>query len=346
MRKKLVSIVVFLILAISIAIGNINAIGQVSVEFMVKNVWWGTYQNRVTPEPGDKDVPLTVVIQQKSSLYLRGVVGYLNLTEYFRDSQDNDNVSTADGIAIETDNEAKDIIPFGSFYMTFYLDISENATKGEYTFNLRITGYAYNNTSYYEIIPADLTITVMIPNRAPEIKDRSPDSNTVTVYLNETQTFSVDASDPDGDKVTLEIDWYINGKKVYTGDKLPGDMIKPGDVITCKARPFDGSLYGSYRASMNSAVVQNTPPKFISKPGRFEGKVFKMPIVVQDPDGDSVSIKILKAPTGSIVRNDTFFFEYKGDTSATFPVVIEARDSWGGVAKMNFTIKVKKKKTE
>ena len=155
-----------------------------------------------------------------------------------------------------------------------------------------------------------------------------------------------EASDPDGDKVTLDIDWYINGKKVYTGDKLPGDMIKPGDVITCKARPFDGSLYGSYRASMNSAVVQNTPPKFVSKPGRFDGKVFKMPIVVHDPDGDSVSIKILKAPSGSVVRNDTFFFEYKGDTAAAFPVVIEARDSWGGVAKMNFAIKVKKKKTE
>ena len=214
-RRKLVSLAAVLLIVAPIILSNVNALTQVPVGFQVRNVWWGTYQNQITPEPGDKNVPLTVVIRQQSELYLRGVAGYLNLTEYFRDSYDNDNVSSADAVAIETDNDAGDIIPFGSFYFTFYLDISENATKGEYLLNLRITGYAYNNTSYYEIMPTDLTIKVIIDNRPPEVRDKNPDSNTVTVYLNETETFSVDADDPDGD--SLNYKWLLDDNVVLSG---------------------------------------------------------------------------------------------------------------------------------
>ncbi len=332
MRKKLVSIVVFSILVASIAIGNINAIGQVSVEFMVKNVWWGTYQNRVTPEPGDKNVPLTVVIQQKSSLYLRGVVGYLNLTEYFRDSQDNDNVSTADGIAIETDNEAKDIIPFGSFYMTFYLDISENATKGEYTFNLRITGYAYNNTSYYEIIPVDLTITVIIPNRAPEVKDRDPDSNTVTVYLNETQTFSVDASDPDGNSLTYR--WLLDDVEVLVGPDANEYVFNASEhgrgtyTLEVEVRDEEDKTTVSWTVDVPNRApeVKDSSPSD-SSVSIYAGDNRTFSVYAEDPDGDNITYTWYldgeKVLSGNNATNYTYYANESDVGTHTLRVVID-----------------------
>ena len=132
-------------------VGPVNSIPTVDVEFTVVKVYWGTIDTTLSPEPGDRNVPLTIVIQQHSDYYLRGIVGYLNLSEYFRDSVSKGNVSSAQGIAIERENDTGDVIPYGSFYLTFTLDISEEANKGTYSLNLRLTYYAINSSGYYQL---------------------------------------------------------------------------------------------------------------------------------------------------------------------------------------------------
>ena len=188
---------------------------SVSVEFLVEDVYWGTYGNPMSPEPGDRNVPLTVVIQQNSPYYLRGIIGYLYLPPGFIDSHSETNVSKASGIAIETDNDAHDIIPYGSFYLTFYLNLNNSLTKGTYNMTLNITYYVINNTIFLEGEPQIIRISVIIPNRAPEIYTVEPSNARVAVYAGDNKTFYIEAKDPDNDSLTYT--WYLDGEKVGEG---------------------------------------------------------------------------------------------------------------------------------
>lgn len=345
MRRERASVIAILVLMMISAIYGLVSILEVSVEFTVKNIWWGTYQNRVTPQPGGQNVPLTVVIQQGSGFYLRGVVGYLNLTEHFRDSVDKDKVATADGVAIETDNQARDIIPYGSFYMTFYLDISESATKGEYQLNLRITGYAYNSTGYYRIIPKDLAIKIVIPNRAPVIEQRDPESSTVTVYLNETRTFSVRASDPDGDELSYR--WLLNNVEVLIGSN---------------EYTFNASAYGrgryTLRAEVSDGTDKTTTSWTVSVPNRApevreysptdsqvsiyvgDNRTFK--IYADDPDGDNITYTWYLDGRKVLSGSNATSYNYLATESdvGTHTLSVVASDSYGATSRLTWTIAV------
>ncbi|MEM2222682.1 MAG: PKD domain-containing protein [Candidatus Korarchaeota archaeon] len=345
MRERQVSAAAFLILIVFMIVGNTASAPQVSVEFMVKTIKWGTYQTDVTPQPGSKNVPLTIIVQQRSSLYLRGVIGYLNLTEYFKDSKDKDNVATADGIAIETDNEARDIIPYGSFYMTFYLDISDAASKGEYQLNLRITGYAYNNTGYYEIIPTDLTIKVIIPNRAPIIKERDPDSSTVTVYLNETRTFKINAYDPDGDSITYR--WLLDGTEVLVGSN---------------EYTFNASLHGRGRYNLKAEVLDGTDKNetswTINVPNRapeireytpsdrqvsiYVGDNRTFSVYAEDPDGDNITYTWYLDGRKILSGSNATSYNYSAteDDVGSHTLTVTAMDTYGDSSNTYWTINV------
>ena len=266
---------------------------QVSVEFEVLEVKWGTMDTSTTPEPGDRNVPLTVVIHQKSDYYLRGIVGYLYLTWQFSDSSTGENVSKGYGEAIETDNDAGDVIPHGRFYITFYLDIDENATKGDYDLELNLTYTAINDSIFYEGAPKILNITVRIPNRAPEIKRTDPESTTVTVYPEEEQEFSVDADDPDGDSLYYE--WSLDGDTVASGRNVTKYVYRPtkNDIGSHRlsVEVSDGDLSTTHTWSIS---VENRDPEiYAAEPSSAtvtiiagDSKTFS--IKARDPDNDTL----------------------------------------------------------
>ena len=217
MKRKAVLLILAILISIK-AITGLIAQTEVSVTFDVQNVYWGTYNNPTKPAPGDQNVPLTIIIKQQSDLYLRGVYGYLYLNytnNLMLDHVDRDNVSYTGAERIDTEPDVNDIVPYGRFYFTFYLDISSNITKGEYTVTLKIEYTAKNDSGFYQGIPQEINITVQFPNQSPVIVSTSPEETSVTLYVGDSQTFSIRAYDPDNDSISYT--WRLDGSIVATG---------------------------------------------------------------------------------------------------------------------------------
>lgn len=73
------------------------------------------------------------------------------------------------------------------------------------------------------------------------------------------------ASDPDGDELTAEITWYVDGDAVSTGPDttLPAAATARGQVIEAAVAVSDGWVTGTPRYSA-ALVVENTPPTIVS----------------------------------------------------------------------------------
>jgi len=185
---------------------------------------------------------------------------------------------------------------------------------------------------------------VVIGNRPPKIlsvkilpeKPRYGDDLKVTV----------DVEDPDNQEVTLYVKWFINDKMVYEGEVLPGSMIKAGDRVACEVLANDGYV-NSVPVRINAPwVVQNTPPRVVAENAKWEGSRFIMPLKVEDPDGDKVTLKIVEGPPGIKLSNNAVIYELKRDTTFSAPVELIAEDGKGGKTNFKFTLEVRKRKIE
>ena len=185
---------------------------------------------------------------------------------------------------------------------------------------------------------------VVIGNRPPKIlsvkilpeKPRYGDDLEVTV----------DVEDPDNQEVTLYVKWFINDKMVYEGEVLPGSMIKAGDRVACEVLANDGYV-NSVPVRINAPwVVQNTPPRVVTENAKWEGSRFIMPLKVEDPDGDKVTLKIVEGPPGIKLSNNAVIYELKRDTTFSAPVELIAEDGKGGKTNFKFTLEVRKRKIE
>lgn len=272
---------------------------QENIGFFVYDVWWGTHESRTTAEPGDKNVPLTILVRQNTSYYLRGVRGYLHLnaTEgVFRDSVDGDFLADADAVPIETEDNDYDVIPYGSFYFTFLLDIDENATKGEYTVVLEIANYTMINKSsgiFYPGPTRTYTVKLTIDNRPPEVKEKDPEEGTVTIYVGENETFSVKAKDPDGDSITYT--WYLDdeavGKKNATEyTYIANNSDKGTHTLEVRISDGDKETVISWTISVPNRAPEikdyNPPEDTVSI---FVGDNRTFSVVAEDPDGDNIT---------------------------------------------------------
>ncbi len=199
------------------AVNEVNA--ATSVQFIVENVFWGTPPNNVIiVNPGDINVPLTVIIRNNSSETLRGVLGELELYYPFTDYITESNVSKASGQPVESGdvfNQTGDILPSGSFTLTFQLSIDDDAKKGIYYANLTIYYNVKQNGVFVPGTPQLLRIEIRLPNRSPVIYSINPTAATVTVSVGQFVNFSCYASDPDEDNITYE--WILDGDTVDYG---------------------------------------------------------------------------------------------------------------------------------
>ena len=220
MKKGIYKLLYILLLILPILFPIYSVDSAPSVDFKVTNVFWGTPPNNViSVSPGSVNVPLTIIIQNNSNNTLRGVLGILDLVYPFVDYVTESNQSRANGQPIEVGdvfNQTGDILPSGSFSLTFYLNIKDDAVKGRYQMNLTL----YYNVKVGDVFvagePVTLEIEAVLPNRAPEIYSLIPSSTNVVMNVNETLTFSIKARDPDND--TILIDWFFDGENIDSGE--------------------------------------------------------------------------------------------------------------------------------
>ena len=244
----------------NISFHEVNA--DISVEFIVENVFWGNPpSNTITVNPGDTNVPLTVVIRNNSNNTLRGVIGYLNLSYPFWDYITDSYVAKASAQPVESGdvfNQTGDILPSGSFTFTFQLNIDRNATKSAYRYNLTIHYNVKQGDVFIPGTPQTLEITIRIYNRAPTIYSVNPTSGTLTVSVGQHVNFSCKADDPDGDNITYE--WSFDGETVgygpnYTFIATEKDL----GSHTLTVEVSDGNLTDSNSWTIN--VVRNPTTK-------------------------------------------------------------------------------------
>lgn len=156
---------------------------------------------------------------------------------------------------------------------------------------------------------------------------------------------SVDAEgkDPDGDTITFDYQWLINGEEVSMQNDLvlKGDQFKRGDNLTVKVVPSDGSDRGK-PFTPPSVVVGNAPPKFTStSPREFSSRSYSYQTRAVDPDGDPMTFSLAKAPEGMVISGDgNITWSIQMGTKGTFDVSVIADDGQGGKATQNYQMTI------
>ena len=184
------------------------------------------------------------------------------------------------------------------------------------------------------------------------IQDAPPVITAVTLTpldptIASTMHVSVQASDADGDPVSLTYQWYVNGNPVVdqTGDSFSCGSYKHGDMIYVMVTPSDGEKNGVSVASA-SISIQDTAPVILSKPpDTVTGSLFSYNVQASDIDNDALSYRLESAPPGmTISKNGAISWDTAGITSTTaVDVKVVVDDGFGGKAYQTFSLRIEKK---
>jgi len=219
MKKLCVFLIIAILMMFMVNVSLMNVVhAHESVDFEILKVVWGTPQNNpIIVNPGDTNVPLTIYVKNNSSESLVGVYGELNVTEPFKHTENNNYTARTYATPIESSSvlaPTGEVLPWGTFTLTYNLNINSTAKKGYYPCTLTIY-YALNNSGNYTLgEPKTYHITIFIYNRPPEIESYRPTDLNIAIYVNDSVEFFVKCSDPDND--TLSYEWTLDGEVVAT----------------------------------------------------------------------------------------------------------------------------------
>lgn len=112
-------------------------------------------------------------------------------------------------------------------------------------------------------------------------------------------------TDPDGDPVSIETRWYIDGaQQSLPGTTLPASYTAVGQLVWCEAVPFDGTDHGTVTVS-NTVLIGNTPPVLdslaLGPTPAFVDSTLLCAATARDADGDVVSLSYRWERNGSPV---------------------------------------------
>lgn len=97
------------------------------------NAYFGTSSGKIEVQPGDKNVPLTIVFSSVGSEDINGIKGFLSLPIGFSSA-----IANANTDLIEADNTG--VAPSGqSFFLTFFLNVDKNTNVHSYSGTVKVT---------------------------------------------------------------------------------------------------------------------------------------------------------------------------------------------------------------
>lgn len=182
--------------------------------------------------------------------------------------------------------------------------------------------------------------TVTIGNSPPKITGISATPEQV-FSASDLQVTPV-AEDKDGDPVEFRYQWLINGdaNPFLTENTLKGDHFNKGDVIQVRITPYDGidegPIYESYKMT-----IPNAPPRIESTPPqKFEALEYSYQVKANDPDGDSLTWRLDKAPQGMTINPASGLVSWPltGVKPGAYPMKIVVGDPEGAEAFQEFTL--------
>jgi hypothetical protein len=147
--------------------------------------------------------------------------------------------------------------------------------------------------------------------------------------------------DPDGDDVTYEYSWRINGEPARSeGAVLSAREFERGDEITLEVVANDGE--GSSEPLVSAGIkVVNANPRITSSPAGFGGERFVYLVKVDDPDGDRrLRFHLQKGPDGMTIDNlgGKIRWNPSSGQEGAHPVEVVVVDGQGGEARQHFEI--------
>ncbi len=152
------------------------------------------------------------------------------------------------------------------------------------------------------------------------------------------------ADDPDGDEITLDITWYVNGRVASEGERtFDPTTRKRGERIHVAVTPHDGKVAGA-TAESGRMEIANAPPRITSTPSaRMHDGVFRYMVEASDPDGDApLRYQLTKSPAG--MRIDPFNGELTwrpdSDQGGEHPVEITVTDNRGAKSTQEFVLPI------
>jgi len=104
------------------------------------------------------------------------------------------------------------------------------------------------------------------------------------------------SSDKEGDPITYQIKWFVNGTQIGEGMSFLYDEVEKGDKIYAEVTPYDGKDYGK-TVKTAEITIGGLPPKILSLQIAPESLFVTTPQVVvtalaEDPDKDSLRMII------------------------------------------------------
>lgn len=157
-------------------------------------------------------------------------------------------------------------------------------------------------------------------------------------------SLDVETEDIDGDQVTVEYAWTLNG--LPAGDRQRVE-ISPhqGDQVEVRATPYDGEDYG--REMLFTFALDNRAPRFESIADYFMvGSTYVYNASASDPDMEPVTFSLQNEPPGMTVDpvSGQVRWDVPADFSGTVEYTIVATDpgGMGAVIPLKFTVYMEK----
>ena len=162
------------------------------------------------------------------------------------------------------------------------------------------------------------------------------------VYRGVNLTVEVVGDDPDGDAVSYEYAWSVNGEDLYweDGPQLSGDKFSRGDRVVLLVTPFDGKVGGKAFKGVDM-VVDNAPPKFVSTPSQtFQGMSYHYEARAEDRDGDRLTYALDSAAPGMTIdpASGTINWTVDPQGAGDYKVRIVVKDDQGLTVSQEFTL--------
>lgn len=159
---------------------------------------------------------------------------------------------------------------------------------------------------------------------------------------NDSLQISATGSDPDGDSVTFQYQWFYNGERLLgeIGQSFPESKTNHGDRIAVEVTPFDGKVLGTPQRTAE-VVIKNTAPTLdnqLTAGSGLDGFKFQ----VSDADNDPITFRLEGAPPNMSLSADgvLHFKPSPTDKAGEYNVKVVAEDGQGADVSISFPVRM------
>ena len=175
-----------------------------------------------------------------------------------------------------------------------------------------------------EIIPPTILSFYAGNLNSPPVLDSIID---VTINEMETISFSVSATDADGDNLTYSATNLPEGA-VFTGATfIWTPTIQQSGTYEVTFIADDGDLSDSQTVTL-TVLNENQPPVLVAIGEKTvsEGQLLTFSVMATDPDNDLVSVTCVELPSGATFTNGTFTWTPGYEQAGNYPLTVTASD--------------------